>query len=196
MSILTREPPRSVNVCGKEYAVKTDFRVWLRFSAIVSDSKIDGETKAALLLALCFDDAVPENKAEALIALCGFFGGEEKGGKKNGFKTRRGGKSVRSFDFEIDAPYIYAAFLQAYGIDLTSVESLHWFLFLSLFKALPDECKLSKIIGWRTADLSKLSADSARQYARLKEFYALPDASTEEEKLAAIGETLAAGIVL
>lgn len=78
-----------------------------------------------------------------------------------------------AFDYLCDAPYIVAAFQQAYGIDLTA-ERVHWFRFRALFAALPEDTLMAKIMGWRTMDLSEYEGSMRAHYASLKERFALP----------------------
>lgn len=78
-----------------------------------------------------------------------------------------------AFDYRCDAPYIVAAFQQAYGIDLTC-EKLHWFRFRALFAALPEDTLMAKIMGWRSADLADYEGSMREHYAALKERFALP----------------------
>ena len=51
-------------------------------------------------------------------------------------------------DYEGDADYIYAAFLQQYGIDLMDVKNLHWHKFKALMRGL-RKTKLNDIINIR-----------------------------------------------
>src|SRR3712207_893881 len=87
-----------------------------------------------------------------------------------------------AFSFEYDADYIYSAFLQAYGIDLTEA-NLHWWQFQALFRSLPKTVQLVKIIGYRTMDIpAKLPSDQKAYYRRMKELYRLPE-SEDRKKL-------------
>ena len=78
-----------------------------------------------------------------------------------------------AFDYRCDAPYIVAAFQQAYGIDLTR-EKVHWFRFRALFAALPEDTLMAKIMSWRTMDLSDYEGSMRDHYADLQERFALP----------------------
>ena len=81
------------------------------------------------------------------------------------------GASVRSsvssaatlpFDYQCDAPYIVAAFQRLYGIDLTR-ERIHWFRFRALLRgAIGEDCMFSRIIDWRTADLTEMDPEKRR----------------------------------
>lgn len=68
----------------------------------------------------------------------------------------------RSFDFIQDAPYIYAAYRQAYGIDLFAEQGrLHWWAFLYLFKGLPENTRMMEIIRIRTQPMPKPTKHNA-----------------------------------
>ena len=62
----------------------------------------------------------------------------------------------RLIDFELDAEYIYASFLQAYGINLFKVQNkLTWIEFKALLNALPENTIMQQIIqirAWKPED--------------------------------------------
>ena len=62
----------------------------------------------------------------------------------------------RLIDFELDAEYIYASFLQAYGINLFKVQNkLTWIEFKALLNALPENTIMQQIIqirAWKPSD--------------------------------------------
>lgn len=196
MSLLTSKLPDSVRVCGKDYPVRTDFRTWLRFEELMLEEKTRGSERMARLYALCFTGEKPSAPRSALSALFRFFSGradEEEGAEE---KPKAGRKSAsRTLDFSFDAGLIYAAFREVYGIDLLSEQtSLHWHVFLALLRALPDECRLCRVMSLRAMKLSDISdPDTRRRYAELKEACALPDKRTEEEKQEALDDTVAQG---
>lgn len=99
--------------------------------------------------------------------------GYEKKTEKQGDDREHSAPRPPCFDFEEDEGYFYAAFLSEYGIDLNCA-NLHWFDFCALFRGLPDECKLKRIIGIRSENLNdiKSSAEKAR-IRRLKRVFAL-----------------------
>lgn len=81
-----------------------------------------------------------------------------------------------SFSLTYDAPYVYGAFWQAYGINLHDYfGKLHWHQFLALLKALPDDTALKQILSIRSTPLSGLKGEELEQMRRLKNKYRLPD---------------------
>ena len=77
-------------------------------------------------------------------------------------------KGPRLFDFAQDAPYIYAAFRQAYGIDLYREHGrLHWWAFLALFQALPEDTRMREIISIRARPIPRANGHNSDQIAAL-----------------------------
>lgn len=191
MNIITDGLPDCVEIDGGTYYINTDFRVWVKIELLFSDDVPEGY-RLPLALSLAFD-VVPENKEEAAEALLAFYSGGKITEKKASGKKKKPRKNRRIYSFEYDSEYIYAAFLQAYGIDLADVK-MHWFKFKALFAALPDECLMSKIMGWRALEITKDMPEASRKrYAELKEAYRLPLSQTEEEKIRAAKEFLMGG---
>ena len=60
-----------------------------------------------------------------------------------------------TLDYHCDAAYVLGAFQQAYGIDLT-IDKVHWWRFMALMQALPQETALSQILQIRTTDTSEM----------------------------------------
>lgn len=85
------------------------------------------------------------------------------------------------FSYEYDADYIYSAFMQAYGLDLAR-HPLHWWQFRALFRSLPEETQLVKIIGYRTMKIpAKASKEQRQHYEHLKRVYALPQSADRQQ---------------
>lgn len=87
----------------------------------------------------------------------------------------------RDFDYEFDAPEIYASFRQLYGIDLMD-EDLHWWQFPRAARGcFLCRCALSEKIRLRHLDVSKCEDKAAAQ--RAKDAAAIPDAVGIDERL-------------
>lgn len=102
--------------------------------------------------------------------------------KSNGPKT---------FDFNQDAAYIYAAFQQCYGMDLFGKgKRIHWWKFIQLFGCLPDDTMMRQIINIRARPIpkaTKYNAEERAQLIRLKNLYRLEISQEEREKQLAEG---------
>ena len=90
------------------------------------------------------------------------------------------------YSFEHDAQYIYAAFMEQYGIDLTE-EDMHWWKFRALFRSLNESTKFVKIMGYRSIEISPSMSKQQRMfYENMKELYALPASQKEQDRQDAI----------
>lgn len=66
------------------------------------------------------------------------------------------GDNEKVMSFKQDAEYIYASFMQDYGIDLIEEQgSMHWSKFTALLHGLRDNTKLMKVIEIRTMEIPK-----------------------------------------
>ena len=172
MNIITDILPESVNYNGKDYPLKTDFKVWLKFHSIVTDKKSTPAEKSAKAILCCFDSRkckrLPDTMEDTMALLLKFFSGNTEADS-----GKYAPKKERVFDFAEDSGYIYAAFFQEYGIDL-SESSMHWYRFLALLNGLSENTKLRKIIAWRGVNLSEIKDSGRREYfRRMKSFYRL-----------------------
>ena len=174
---LYERPPETINVSGIDYVVQTDFRVWIEFQKTLLGNDKDLE-KTDKVLKILEKIGLPKTK-ESLDAAVQFYVGASTE------KTAGGAKNVQAFDFIQDSEYIFSAFSQFYRIDIAT-ENIHWWRFKALFKGLPDDCEICKIIGYRTADLRKIPKEQKQFYREMKQRYALSDSvktgyKTEQE---------------
>ncbi|SQB31183.1 phage protein [Streptococcus dysgalactiae] len=99
--------------------------------------------------------------------------------------TASNGKQEQApYDIRFDGDYIYASFLQAYGIDLFDVQGkLHWKKFNALLSGLPEGTKFMEVIKIRKWKPQKGdSAEYKEEMRRLQKDYALPYEIVEEEE--------------
>lgn len=170
---LTRDDlPRTVRADNKDYTIDTDFRAWMKFENIMVDAGIEMDYKLYFMIRGVMN--MPDDISEELIqALFSFYRLD-----KPIRKTSEQGDIGYRFDYDMDL--ILAAFRQQYGIDLLVTE-LHWWEFKSLFDGLTDQTKFVQVVGYRTADISKLDKEQKKRYAKLKKFYALPKEKAQDK---------------
>ena len=88
-------------------------------------------------------------------------------------------------NFYHDSGYIYAAFMQTYGIDLyKQADRLHWCRFLALFDGLPEDCLIKQIMGIRAQEIPAPNGHNQTEIQRLTELktlYALPTEDKPED---------------
>ena len=195
MNILLDDLPETIKVDGEEYFADTDFRTMIIFEKIITDDAIDPRSRISMLVDLVLTASQPREKALAMDGIIYLY---SCGEPTEGRNTPKNGEVVLRpkmiYDYEHDAPYIYGAFMSQYGIDLNSIEYLHWWKFQALFRSLNSENKIVEIMGYRAADLSKIKNDEERhRIQRLQQIYALPQTYTYEEKVAMAGAAFGGG---
>lgn len=188
MSIITGGLPYTDRLGNEIY---TDFRNMLRVDELFcGDERNNTAFHALQLLYGDFEGATGD--AAALIGELEWFYSGGKEGKQGG-----SGKHEELVDFEHDANYIYADFLTAYGIDLTKEDaSLHWWQFLALLGALPEDASMSKRMYYRGVNLAELKGEEKKRVARIKREIAIRKkrkpalATTADEKAARYKERM------
>lgn len=197
-NLLIDELPTTVEVGSKTYDIESNFRTSILCEMLLQDREISDEQKAITMLDLYFGQSIPNDIEGAFDAIIWFYrGGDEPEQEQQEAESEQPTPPIRAqrvYDYDIDAPLIYAAFQSQYGIDLNAIEYLHWWKFLALFQSLHEDELIAKIIGYRSADLSKIKdKDTRNRYAALKRRYALPNPMTNEEKIAMAGSVFAGG---
>ena len=104
------------------YPIHTDFRVILRIFRMMDDVEVAERDKPMLMRSMFFCGAHPAD-AESLFMW--FVGMGREAAPTSG---------VRDFDYEQDAAEIWSAFMKEYGIDLLTVDYLHWWKFTALLE--------------------------------------------------------------
>ena len=161
MNILIDLLPSSVKIDGTEYEINSDFRTSVLFSLLMEDDNLNEEEKVLQTLNLYYP-VVPDNSEEAIEQIKWFYSCGKLDNPIGNKKARASSKKV--FDFEVDANYIYSAFMSQYNIDLQDIEELHWWKFKALLEGLKEDNKLSKIIEYRSVDLSKIKDKEQRKF--------------------------------
>lgn len=198
-NILLDNLPETICVEGKLYPINSDFRTCILLEMIISDGTLSNRDKVEEIFELFFVDDMPSNINEAFEAILDFYRcGESPKEEQQKSKRKRNGlvelKPKLIYDYNHDAPYIYAAFLTQYRIDLNEVEYLHWWKFQALFKSLESHNKIVEMMSYRTVDLKKIKDKNERErIAHLQRVYALPENLTYEEKVARAGSVFGGG---
>lgn len=82
------------------------------------------------------------------------------------------------YSLKQDAEYIFASFMQAYGIDLVEQQGkLHWFKFQALLAGLPENTKFRQVVSIRMWKKPSKSDTEESQMRELQEIYKLADES-------------------
>lgn len=169
--------PFAIVVDGRSFPIKTDFRIWLRFGQISSHYKDMTDDELMEVLDI-FTEQRPSNDemVQAMEELNKFNYCREVTPKKSS-----NGSADVPLSLDYDGSYIYAAFIQSYNINLMT-DNLHWHEFNALLRSLPNDTKLSEIMGFRCYQKNSTSIEN--QYRNAKKMWILPlldDVVTMEE---------------
>lgn len=170
----------SVEIDGKDYCIFNSHKNYIVALKIIRSDKIFDEDKVEAVLPILYAEPIPEGlEQKAVLAFFGAF----SDGKKSTARP--------CFDVVADLEYIYAGFLQTYGIDLDG-DDLSIEKFVALLKGLPPNTKLAEIIKIRTMEIPKPTKYNAKQIAdiiRMKHEFALDKGDTAKS-MKALGNTI------
>lgn len=166
--------PNTVKVNGRDFAIYTDYRIWMRFVIEFEAWQKQG-FKGIVDIKYLFKNEIPEFTAtEDYNGIFAFAYPESVVPKR----INSDGENVLFYQY--DGDYIYSAFLQQYGIDLLDIKELHWHKFRALLSGLVNT-RLTEIMEYRAYTGEKIR-DMDSQYRRLKDMWMPPVELSEEEK--------------
>lgn len=190
INILTDRLPKGIIIGGAEYPINFDFRTSIRFEIMLRDNSISDEIKIMRMMEMYFKH-MPFDVTQAVKGILWFY----NGGRYNDYcgevehkdkhNARRKDSTIK-YSFIEDAPYIYAAFREQYGINLQRIEddALHWWEFIALFDALREDTKMGQIMYYRTVSTSGMPNAKRRAINELKKKYAIKDEVSCDMKVA------------
>lgn len=151
------ELPKSLNVCGVEYDIRSDYRAVLDCCTALSDNDLSNQEKAFVCLDILypdFEEMPPEHYEEALKQCFWFIncGSDED-------NTR---KSPKLMDWEQDFQYIVAPINRVLGGEVRALNYLHWWTFISAYYELGD-CTFAQIVRIRDKKARGKKLDKAEQ---------------------------------
>lgn len=169
--------PDSVHIRGEEVAIITDFREYIRLLDMLKCEELNAMQKTALL-AQYFLDEIEVDK-EAISALTAFvvmdFDSGEDDSNEDEDEPDQHGTNKNLFSYEIDYPFILSGFLRDYGINLETVEYLHWWKFRMLFDGLSEDTEIKQRIMYRGINLSDIKdKDERKRISRIQKRIQLP----------------------
>lgn len=177
MGILSEPFRTTVEYCGRRYRTTPAFNTVLAVQKLYRDGSLTDDEKCLLAIrnlvrlsrltlisrpiSWCY--GLMDEVCRSQIAL------PERG---------VGTKQERVLDFELDGEYIYASFLQDYGLDLIREQGrLHWKKFIWLFQGLSEGTKIKEVMRIRSAEEPEPNRYNQKEIQRIRElksYYALP----------------------
>ena len=163
--------------------ISPDFRNMLRIEAISADAQLNQTQKFSLMLNQLFPK-LPEDYTWAFEKLVWFL----NRGNVQDDNAPQIKKAKKGYDFTQDASLIFSAFFATYGIDLASVDFLHWWSFLAMFEGLPEDTLMKKVMYWRTCDTSKMSKEEKNHVLEMRKHFAIKQPEMERKTIEEINQ--------
>jgi hypothetical protein len=137
------ELPKSLEVCGIDYEIRSDFRAVLDICTALSDVELTDQEKAIVTLSILYPDfeSMPIEHYEEALKRCFWFincGGDEDQSRK----------APKLMDWEQDFQYIVAPVNRVIGTEIRALDYLHWWSFISAYYEIGD-CTFAMIVRIR-----------------------------------------------
>lgn len=141
---MTYDLPKTVTVCGEEYAVRSDFRKILEIMEILNDARLSEQERGFFTLLYFYPDfhRMPPTAWVEARKQCYWF----LNGGRHDDQSR--GKPPRLMDWEQDFPYIISPVNRVLGHEARQAEYLHWWTFLAAYMEI-GECTFAQIVHIR-----------------------------------------------
>ncbi|BAK99015.1 hypothetical protein OBV_18170 [Oscillibacter valericigenes Sjm18-20] len=134
--------PATVEVCGVEYDILSDYRAILDICVALSDPELSGQDKALVALDIFypgFANMLPEHYDEA-VKRCFWF--------INCGDRQDARPAPKLVDWEQDFKYIVAPINRVTGKEIRAVNYMHWWTFIAAYYEIGD-CTFAQIVRIR-----------------------------------------------
>lgn len=168
--------PETVEVGGREYAIRSDYRAALDVMQVIADPELTDGERMATALAIFYPDSDGihvRDLNEAVLRMYWFIGGGE---------MPDGRSRPRVMDWDQDFPLIAAPVNRVLGYEVRSVDHLHWWTFLAAYREI-GECTFAQVVAIRKKRMAgkKLDKQEQRFYAENRDLVDLRRKETEAE---------------
>lgn len=160
------ELPKSVEIDGIEYAIRSDYRAILDILSVFNNSELQmgvfGDERALCALMIFYPDFEQiKNQEKAFDELVRFIDRDEKNVGKS--------TNTKLYDFEKDESMIAPAVGQVLGCRIRELDYLHWWDFLDAFCQIGDGL-FAQVVNIRSKRAKgKMTKDDRAFYAQNKE---------------------------
>ena len=164
------ELPKSLEVCGIKYEIRSDDRAVLDICTALSDRELSETEKILVVLEIFYPDFenMPYEHYEEAVRQCFWFidCGEDTSAKPQ--------NQPKVMDWDQDFAYIVAPVNRVLGKEIREVDYLHWWSFVSAYNEIGD-CTFAQIVSIRNKKargkkLEKEEQDWYRQNRHLVDF--------------------------
>lgn len=184
MSYLLDRFPEAVRIGGEVYPLNTDFRVGIRIMTAFEDPALTDFEKQVVMCGLLYQK-MPTNFDLACAAAVKFL----DCGEASETREEDAPQKPRVYSFTKDAKYIYSAVLQTHGVDLQTVDGLHWWKFCAMFYDLREDCAFQNMVSLRRRNSKgKLTKEEKQVWYEMHDVLSLEEKAPDPEREDAIKE--------
>lgn len=151
--------PRSAEIGGARYAIRSDYRCILDIIGVISDPEINNSERTHVALSLFYPDyaSMPVADFDAAIAfLFDFIAGGDRD---------ESAPKPKLMDWEQDFQLIVAPVNRIMGLEVRDLDYLHWWTFLAAYYEIGD-CMFAQVVAIRKKRAQGKKLDKAD-----REFY-------------------------
>ena len=134
--------PKSVEVNGVEYKIRSDYRPILDICSAMNDPDLEPEDIVIIAMNIFYEDcdSIPlEDWKEAVEKCFAFINMDED----------QGPKRPKLVDWEQDFNYIIAPINRVAGTEVRALDYLHWWTFISYYYEIGGDCTFAQIVSIR-----------------------------------------------
>lgn len=174
---MTYTLPKSVEVNGREYEIRSDFRAILDILEAINDTELTDQKRAYVVLDIFYPQfaEMREGDYEEAISRCLWFinGGQEDNGKK----------LKKVMDWQQDFPLVVAPINRVIGYEIRAVEYLHWWTLLATYQEIGGDCTFAQVVSIRQklASGKQLDKSDREFYRRNRDMIDLKQRYTDAE---------------
>ena len=169
------ELPTSVEIEGKDYKIRSDYRAILDIITALNDADLSEQERAGVALFIFYEE-IPENAEKAIEELFLFMNlGEKDDGRDR----------PKLMDWEQDFKLIVSPINKVVGSEIRALPYLHWWTFISAYNEI-GESTFSTVVSIRQKRIKSKKLDKWEQdfYRDNREMIDIkPKLSAEEQKI-------------
>lgn len=172
--------PTELEIGGRMYAIRSDYRDCLEIMRAIADPELSDTDRAAVAITIMYPNAEeipPEQLQEAVNKAIWFIGC----GKPE--KNTSSKKPPRLVDWDRDFPLMVAPINKIIGKEVRAVEYMHWWTFMAAWDEIPPDCLWAQVVKIRRKKAAGRPLDKSEMawYRENKDLIDMPEKYTQEE---------------
>ena len=175
---MSYELPEALEVNGKSYSIRTDFRDVLTVLEAMEDPDLTDAEKAFVAFQIIYEDfeEIPIGDYEEAFKKIMWF-------INNGEEDDKPSSKTKMIDFESDSKILIPAVNRVAGCEIRSLEYLHWWTFLGYYMEV-GECTFSTVMSIRSkrAKGKKLEKWEEEFFSANRDLVIIKRKESDEEK--------------